>query len=304
MDIVDLLTQAQGAQGLQSIGRQFGLNEEQTRAAVEQLAPAVAAGLRRNTQTSGGVVDLITALASGSHGRYADDPQALQSDAAASEGNAILGHIFGGKDVSRGVANQAADLSGVGSAILKKMLPVIAAAVMGALAKQMMGGGARSAPAPSGGSGQGGGLGDILGQVLGGGNAPGQSGGRAARSAPAPSGGSGQGGGLGDILGQVFGGGNAPGQSGGGLGDVLGQVLGGGSGQAQTASVQPGGLEEILRQVLGAGSAGGQAAAPSDGGAAVRRGRDILGDILGQGTASGNAADSLLASVEQAVRRR
>ena len=37
--------------------------------------------------------------------------------------------IFGSKDVSRGVANQAADLSGVGSAILMKMLPVIAAMI-------------------------------------------------------------------------------------------------------------------------------------------------------------------------------
>ena len=33
------------------------------------------------------------------------------------DGNAILGHIFGSKDVSRGVANQAADLTGIGGDI-------------------------------------------------------------------------------------------------------------------------------------------------------------------------------------------
>jgi uncharacterized membrane protein YebE (DUF533 family) len=83
-----------------------------------------------------------------------------------------------------------------------------------------LGGGGRPMPGASGG----GGLGDILGQVLGG-----RSGG--SRSQP--------GGGLGDILGQVLGGG-AGGASGGGLGDILGQVLGGGS-QAGGAVRVPGG---------------------------------------------------------------
>jgi hypothetical protein len=66
------------------------------------------------------------------------------------------------------VASQAADLSGVGSAILKKMLPVIAAMVMGALAKRMTGGAgsAPSAPRPAPGGGS---LDDLLREILGGG---------------------------------------------------------------------------------------------------------------------------------------
>ena len=119
------------------LGRQFGLNEAQTRAAFEQLAPVVAAGIRRNNQSDGGLEGLLKALQGGDHRRYADDPSELQFDRVADDGNAILGHVFGSKDVSRGVANQAADLSGVGSAILKKMLPVIAAIIMGQLAKKM-----------------------------------------------------------------------------------------------------------------------------------------------------------------------
>ena len=46
MDIVQLIEQSQGGQGLSTLGKQFGLNETQTRAAVEQLAPAVMAGIR------------------------------------------------------------------------------------------------------------------------------------------------------------------------------------------------------------------------------------------------------------------
>ena len=43
------------------------------------------------------------------------------------DGNGILGHIFGSKDVSRQVAARAAQSSGVAPDILAKMLPLVAA---------------------------------------------------------------------------------------------------------------------------------------------------------------------------------
>jgi hypothetical protein len=284
------------------LGRQFGLNEAQTRAAFEQLAPVVAAGIRRNNQSDNGLESLLKALQGGNHSRYADDPTSLQFDQVADDGNAMLGHIFGSKDVSRGVANQAADLSGVGSAVLKKMLPVIAAIIMGQLAKGM-GGGAR---APQGGS-SGGGLGDILGDILGGG---GQS--APQPRAPAPGG---SGGGLGDILGDILGGGTRQGQSApkgggstGGLEDILGDILGGGRSPGGSTSgnppnaprPQPGGatLEDLLREMMGGGQGGGVNREVAD------RSRRRIDDVLGGGTKSGNAADDLLNSVDRMTKRR
>jgi hypothetical protein len=287
------------------IGRQFGLNEAQTRAAFEQLAPVVAAGIRRNNQSDDGLENLLKALKAGSHGRYVDDPSSLQFDQVADDGNAILGHVFGSKDVSRGVANQAADLSGVGSAVLKKMLPVIAAIVMGQLAKRMGGGGA--AQAPQGDSG-GGGLGDILGDILGGGQ-QGQT--VPTPRAPAPGG---SGGGLGDILGDILGGGARQGQSApaprggtGGLGDILGDILGGGRAPGESAGggspnaprPQPGSvsLEDLLREMMGGGQGGGVNRDVAD------RSRQRIDDVLGGGSKTGNAADDLLNSVERMTRR-
>ncbi|MGE0238097.1 MAG: DUF937 domain-containing protein [Parvibaculaceae bacterium] len=288
------------------IGRQFGLNEAQTRAAFEQLAPVVAAGIRRNNQSDSGLENLLKALQGGNHSRYADDASTLRYDQVADDGNAILGHVFGSKDVSRGVASQAADLSGVGSAVLKKMLPVIAAIIMGQLAKKMGGGGAARAPqgGSTGGSG-GGGLGDILGDVLGGG--------RQGQSAPTPGGGSG-GGGLGDILGDILGGGRqgqaapkggtagapAPGGSGGGLGDILGDILGGGGRQGQAAPAPrgggtgTGGLEDILGDILGGGRApggsgpagGGTSGAPRPQPGSVSL-EDLLREMMGGGQGGG-----------------
>ena len=56
-------------------------------------------------------------------------------DHAQAMGNNVLGQLFGSKEVSNAVAAQAAATTGVGQAILKQMLPVIAAMVMGGLSK-------------------------------------------------------------------------------------------------------------------------------------------------------------------------
>lgn len=161
---------------LSEIGRQFGLNEAQTRAAVEALTPVVAAGMRRNGPSAGGLEDIIRSITQGGA------PE--ETDAATSQGNDILGQIFGSKEVSRGVANELSATSGIGSSILKKMLPIIASIVMAQVAKQM---GSR-------GGSPGGGLGDILGDILGGGRSP----------APQPK----STGGIEDILKDILGGGS------------------------------------------------------------------------------------------------
>lgn len=167
---------------LSEIGRQFGLNEAQTRAAVEALTPVVAAGMRRNGGAGGGLNDIIKSITQGGA------PE--ETDAATSQGNDILGEIFGSKEVSRGVANELSASSGIGASILKKMLPIIASIVMAQVAKQM---GSR-------GGSSGGGLGDILGDILGGGSAP-----QPRQPAPQPK----PAGGIEDILKDILGGGGA-----------------------------------------------------------------------------------------------
>jgi len=220
MGLLDALLDSQNSGAIGQIARQAGVNEDDARRALQHLSPAVSRGIQRNIGAEGGIDSLLKALQSGNHGRYLDDPTQLGS--AVDDGNGILGHIFGSKEVSRGVANQVSQQTGIGADLLKKMLPLIASVVMGALAKKMTGGGTMGAQAQV----SGGGLGDILGSVLGGGQP--QAGG----------------GGLGDVLGNVLGGGRQQ-AGGGGLGDILGSVLGGG--QAQAGG---GGLGGILSSML------------------------------------------------------
>lgn len=164
MNILDALMAAQGGGAVQQLGRQFGLGEAQTSAALSALVPALASGLARNATQSGGLDALMGALAGGRHGGYLDDLGSLARPETAADGNGILGHILGSKDASRQVAAQAAMSSGVGADVLKKMLPIVATMVMGAMAKNALGGRAVAAGLPGGlGSGLPGGLGSALG---------------------------------------------------------------------------------------------------------------------------------------------
>jgi hypothetical protein len=134
--IFDLIMNASGGGAMQQVGRRFGLSEEQTGAALSQLVPALMAGLQRNTSQEGGMEGLLSALNTGNHARYLENPELLQQEDTMQEGNSILGHVFGSKDVSRAVAGRASEQTGIGADVLKRMLPVVATMVMASLSKQ------------------------------------------------------------------------------------------------------------------------------------------------------------------------
>ena len=119
------------------LGKKFGLDSNQVRSAMEWITPAVTRGLKRRASESSGLSDLWKALGNGNHEKYVEDPSHLQRPETKEEGNSILGHIFGSKEVSRNVAERASQETGISSSILKQMLPFLASAVMGALSKKM-----------------------------------------------------------------------------------------------------------------------------------------------------------------------
>jgi hypothetical protein len=156
MDLLNALMDSAGRDGLARLGGQVGLPADQTQQVLRQVLPALGQGLKRNISQSGGLESLARGLQTGNHQRYLDDATALADPAARDDGNAILGHIFGSKDVSRNVAAQAASQTGVDADVIKQLLPMVAAMAMGALSKQTAGG--QQLPG-----------GDLLGSLLGGG---------------------------------------------------------------------------------------------------------------------------------------
>ena len=115
-----ILRQAQGGEAIDNLARQFGLSQQQAASAVEAMMPAFQMGLQRQAQDAGSLGNLFGEIAQGRFGAAYDDPSAV----TAAQGNEVLSQLFGGKETSRAVAQQAAAMSGVSSSIIKAMLPV------------------------------------------------------------------------------------------------------------------------------------------------------------------------------------
>ncbi len=136
MNLVDLLVDSGGRDSVAELGKKLNLSSEQTEALVKSVAPALTGGLRKQAESSGGIEGLARALSSGHHQKYIEQPERVGDDDMVNDGNKILGHLFGSKDVSRGVAAKAAESSGIDAGTIKKALPVLAGLAMGALSKK------------------------------------------------------------------------------------------------------------------------------------------------------------------------
>lgn len=158
MQIQDLLRQTGG---LGQMARELGINEQQAAKGAEALLPAILGGFKKQVKGQPEGLGALGGLLGQLGGGGLLDNVLSPAPTDVGLGNNVLGQIFGSKDVSRTVAQNAAAKSGLDPALLKKMLPMLAMLAAGFMAKQ--GGGAPSA-APAGG-----GLGGLLGGLLGGG---------------------------------------------------------------------------------------------------------------------------------------
>ena len=171
MQITDLLAQIGG---LDSMSRELGVNQQQAASGVEALLPAILGGLKKQAQAQpGGLEGLGGLLGQLGGGALLDDVLAPEPTHV-ERGNDVLGQIFGSKDVSRTVAQNASATSGLDPSLLKKMLPMLAMIVAGFLSRQGSAGDTEAAPGGGGlggmlcGGGGAGGLGGLLGGLLGG----------------------------------------------------------------------------------------------------------------------------------------
>lgn len=158
MPLFEMLTNAQNGEAIRRLAEQFALSQKQAEEALAALMPAFSTGLKRNVSDPMGLGSFLQALSSGHHARYFEDMSRAFSPEGIEEGNGILGHLFGSKEVSRAVAAQAAQMTGIGQEIFRQMLPAIAAAMMGGLYKQSAG--------QMGGAPSSGGMANPLGQLM------------------------------------------------------------------------------------------------------------------------------------------
>lgn len=154
-----------------SIAKELNIDEATARTAAGALLPAIVAGMGRSATAGsggaaagglGGLGGLAGAILGGGGGGLLESILAPEPTPTR-QGDDILGSIFGSKDVSRSVAGEVAGVTGLDEGLLKKMLPLLAMAAVGYLAKQ--GSGTGGAAGSAGGSPLGGILGTIIGSL-------------------------------------------------------------------------------------------------------------------------------------------
>lgn len=163
MQISDILAQMGG---LQSMAKELGVSENQAASGAAALIPAILGGFKKQAQSQPTGLEGLGGLLGNLGGGGLLDEVLSPQPTNVNHGNEVLGQIFGSRDVSRAVAQNAAAQTGLDPSLLKKMLPIVAMLVAGYMAKQQSG--ASAAAQASAGSGLGGLLGGLLGGMGGG----------------------------------------------------------------------------------------------------------------------------------------
>ena len=180
------------------IATRLGADEGEVDSALHTLVPVLLSGIQHNSQDPEHA-SKIESAASSNAARGLLDAGGGVDQVDESDGHQAVATLFGGNDTDQVAAALAQGGAG-NSDLLKRLLPVVLPIVLAYIGKQLSPGGGQTTTAQSREEASGGGLGDILGSILGGGSGD--------KS-------------LGGILGSVLG------SKGGGLGDILGGLLGG-----------------------------------------------------------------------------
>jgi len=167
MQITDLLQQMGG---IQSMARELGVDESQAMAGAAALVPAILGGFTKQAQAQPTGLEGLAGMLGGLGGGGLLDDVLAPQPTNVGRGNDVLGQIFGSREVSRTVTQNAATSTGLDPALLKKMLPILAMLVAGYMSRQGGPTTARPPQAPAGG------LGDLLGGMLGAGSGTGTQG--------------------------------------------------------------------------------------------------------------------------------
>jgi hypothetical protein len=137
MNWFDLVRQAQGGAGFDNLARQFGLDPDQVQRAVAAVLPAFALGLQRQAMNPVAMAQLFQTMTTGQYATFFESATQAFSAEGRREGQAIVDRLFGSDEVTRRVAQQAGQFSGVGTEVLNQLLPLVAAILAGGMFKVM-----------------------------------------------------------------------------------------------------------------------------------------------------------------------
>jgi hypothetical protein len=137
LPLYEMMMKAQNGNAVSEMAKQFGLAQEQAIQAMSALMPAFSSALKRTAANPYDFSQLMTSAASGNYMKYFEDMSKAFTPQGVADGNSMLKAIFGSEEVSKAVAAQAAQVSGIGQDIYRQMMPAMANAMLGGILKQI-----------------------------------------------------------------------------------------------------------------------------------------------------------------------
>ncbi|GGE37709.1 DUF937 domain-containing protein [Actibacterium pelagium] len=134
MSLLQLLQNAQGGQGIDTLAKQFGLEGGQAGQLAEMFAPAIGTAAKKKA-SQGGLEDLLGTLVGEAQGGMFDDPAQAAAPAGQMQGMDFLKTLMGGDAAPQAMAEEAAGRTGIDPSIIMQFLPALAAMMQGGMQK-------------------------------------------------------------------------------------------------------------------------------------------------------------------------
>lgn len=139
-NLADILSQAQNNPGFDTFARQFGMAPDQVKAAMDALLPAFSVGLNRAAQSPADLANLFGLYAAQPNVAKMFENPAGAASAMMAAGQEAMSRIFGSNELAQAIAAQAAAMTGMGQEMMKQVMPMMAALLMGGLMQGAMNG--------------------------------------------------------------------------------------------------------------------------------------------------------------------
>ena len=136
MSLLQLLQQAQGGQGIETLGRKLGLDTSEAGQLTEMFAPAIGSAAKKKAAT-GGLNDLLGSLMGEAQGNMFDDAAQAAAPEGQMQGMDFLKTLMGGEQAPQAMAEEAAGRTGIDPSLIMQFLPALAAMMQGGLQKNM-----------------------------------------------------------------------------------------------------------------------------------------------------------------------
>ncbi|MBD3808019.1 MAG: DUF937 domain-containing protein, partial [Epsilonproteobacteria bacterium] len=119
-----------------AIASQVGMNSNDAGLVIGKLAPILLDKAKSALTSQDGGGDLLSMIANGGFEKMLEKPAALAGADITATGNSVLAQLTGSPEESRAIAQAVSNDTGVDFSMIKKLLPVLAPIVLGALNKQ------------------------------------------------------------------------------------------------------------------------------------------------------------------------